>query len=126
MLYRPRAARSVGRPWARYRAEDKAAVHTLCEQGVVPLAIGPVLDMPDSTVAKYLRELERDRLNRPRSALPHPVPSGTTLRLVLGGAGALTRARGAGRDVRRGEPGPRYDFAFALRGRRGGPLFARA
>ena len=35
-------------------------MHALRKQGLVPLAIGPALTMPDSTVAKYLRELERE------------------------------------------------------------------
>jgi hypothetical protein len=47
--------------WARYRTEDKEAVRILrAERRLVPLAIGPELGMPDSTVAKHLRELERD------------------------------------------------------------------
>ena len=46
--------------WARNRAEDKEAVRVLRQQGLVPLAIGPALTMPDSTVAKCLRELERE------------------------------------------------------------------
>jgi uncharacterized membrane protein len=51
--------------WARYRAEDKEAVRILRQQGLVPLAIGPELNMPDSTVAKHLRELEREGLIDP-------------------------------------------------------------
>jgi Fic family protein len=43
--------------WARYRSEDKEAVRELRNRGLVPLAIGPALNMPDSTVARYLREL---------------------------------------------------------------------
>jgi hypothetical protein len=43
--------------WFRYRNEDKQAVRELRNRGLVPLAIGPKLNMPDSTVAKYLREL---------------------------------------------------------------------
>jgi hypothetical protein len=58
----PESKRKRRETWARYRAEEKEAVCTLREQGLVPLAIGPALNMPDSTVAKYLRELERDGL----------------------------------------------------------------
>lgn len=46
--------------WSRYREEDKQAVRELRNRGLVPLAIGPKLNMPDSTVAKHLRELERE------------------------------------------------------------------
>lgn len=46
--------------WTRYRAEEKEAVRILRQRGLVPLAIGPALNMPDSTVAVYLGELERE------------------------------------------------------------------
>ena len=51
--------------WARNRVEDKEAVRVLRQQGLVPLAIGPALNMPDSTVARHLRELEREGLIEP-------------------------------------------------------------
>lgn len=35
------------------------------EQGLVPLAIGPTLEMPDSTVAMHLRELEHEGVIEP-------------------------------------------------------------
>jgi predicted transcriptional regulator len=50
---------------ARYRAEDREAVLMLRQRGLVPLAIGPELGMPDSTVAKHLRELEREGIIDP-------------------------------------------------------------
>jgi hypothetical protein len=57
----PEARRKYRETMARYRSEEKEAVRILrVEKGLVPLAIGPALDMPDSTVARYLRELERD------------------------------------------------------------------
>jgi uncharacterized membrane protein len=56
----PEARQKRRHTWARYRTEEKEAVRLLREQGLVPLAIGPALNIPDSTVAKYLRELERE------------------------------------------------------------------
>jgi uncharacterized membrane protein len=58
---RARSAESRARRRAAYRAEEKEAVRFLhAVQGLVPLAIGPTLGLPDSTVARYLRELERE------------------------------------------------------------------
>jgi hypothetical protein len=57
----PNAREKRKRTWARYRSEEKQAVRILrAEKRLVPLAIGPKLNMPDSTVAKYLRELEHE------------------------------------------------------------------
>jgi uncharacterized membrane protein len=61
----PASRRRRRQTWARYRAEDKEAVQTLRARGLVPLAIGRLLNMPDSTVSKYLRELEREGLIDP-------------------------------------------------------------
>jgi hypothetical protein len=58
----PESRRRRRETWARYRAEDKEAVRILRQRGMVPLAIGPALHMPESTVAKYLRELGRELL----------------------------------------------------------------
>jgi hypothetical protein len=55
----PRSRQKRRATWARYRAEEREAVRVLCQQGIVPLAIGPTLSMPDSTVTRYLRELEQ-------------------------------------------------------------------
>jgi hypothetical protein len=54
----PEARRKRRETWRRYREEDKDAVRVLRKRGLVPLAIGPALGMPDSTVARYLRDLE--------------------------------------------------------------------
>ncbi len=54
------ARRKRRRTWAQYRTEEREAVRLLRERGLVPLAIGPALNMPDRTVARYLRDLERD------------------------------------------------------------------
>src|SRR5262245_27876897 len=62
----PEARRKYRQTMARYRAEEKEAVRILrAEKQLVPLAIGPALNMPDSTVARYLRELEREGLIDP-------------------------------------------------------------
>jgi hypothetical protein len=62
----PQAREKRRRTWTRYRSQEKEAVRILrAEQGLVPLAIGPALHMPDATVGRYLRELERDFLIDP-------------------------------------------------------------
>jgi uncharacterized membrane protein len=61
----PESRRKRRETWAHYRAEDREAVRILRERGLVPLAIGPELNMPDSTVAAHLRELERDGFIEP-------------------------------------------------------------
>jgi hypothetical protein len=61
----PAGRKKYSETMARYRAEDKEAVRILREQGLVPLAIGPELNMPDSTVAMHLAVLECDGLIDP-------------------------------------------------------------
>jgi Fic family protein len=57
----PEARRKYRETMARYRSEEKEAVRILrAENRLVPLAIGPALHMPDSTVTRYLRELESE------------------------------------------------------------------
>jgi hypothetical protein len=56
----PESKRKRRETWARYREHEKEAVRTLRVRGLMPLAIGPALSMPDSTVGKYLRELKRE------------------------------------------------------------------
>jgi hypothetical protein len=50
------------------RSVEKEEVRELRERGLVPLAIGPALNMPASTVVRYLRELEREGAIDP---IPH-------------------------------------------------------
>jgi hypothetical protein len=74
----PGAREKRKQTWARYRSEEKEAVRILrAERGLVPLAIGPKLDMPDSTVAKHLRELERERAIEPIPAYLSLAPGNT-------------------------------------------------
>jgi hypothetical protein len=61
----PEARRRYSETMARLRAIDREAVRVLRERGLVPLAIGPELNMPDSTVAMHLVALERDGLIEP-------------------------------------------------------------
>jgi hypothetical protein len=61
----PEARRRYSETMARLRDIDREAVRVLRTRGLVPLAIGPELGMPDSTVAMHLRELERDGLIEP-------------------------------------------------------------
>lgn len=61
----PEGRQRYSETMARLRAIDREAVRTLRAEGLVPLAIGPELDMPDSTVAMHLREVARDGLIEP-------------------------------------------------------------
>jgi DNA-binding transcriptional ArsR family regulator len=61
----PEARKKYSETMARLRAVDRQAVRILRGRGLVPLAIGPELNMPDSTVAMHLRALERDGLIEP-------------------------------------------------------------
>jgi hypothetical protein len=57
----PESRKKRKETWARYRAEDREAVRILwAERRMVPLAIADALFMPIRTVAKHLRELERE------------------------------------------------------------------
>jgi Winged helix-turn-helix DNA-binding len=61
----PEGRKRYSETMARLRAIDRQAVRILRQRGLVPLAIGLELNMPDSTVAAHLRELERDGLIDP-------------------------------------------------------------